>query len=98
MKTRKRESGARSHEKTLGGTLRSLWQSHSLIARQSVTKLLKTPVATAMTVAVIGIALLLPAGLFVAMDNLRNLSGGGRSGTPTTAYLPHEGFPRRGGG
>lgn len=90
MKTRKRESGARSHEKTLGGTLRSLWQSHSLIARQSVTKLLRTPVATAMTVAVLGIALLLPAGLFVAMDNLRNLSGGFSSFTQITLYLHDE--------
>lgn len=90
MKTRKREPGARSHEKTFRGTLRSLWQSHSLIARQSVEKLLKTPAATAMTVAVIGIALLLPAGLFVAMDNLRTLSGGFSSFTQVTLYLHDE--------
>ncbi len=87
MKTRKREPGARSHKKTISGTLRSLWQSHSLIARQSLEKLLKTPVATTMTVAVIGIALLLPAGLFVAMDNVRNISGGFSNFTQITLYL-----------
>lgn len=74
----------------MGGNLLSLWQSHRQIARQSLEKLLKTPVATAMTVAVIGIALLLPAGLFVAMDNVRNLSSGFNSFTQITLYLRDE--------
>lgn len=87
MKARKPEAGAHSSRKTLKGSLQSRWQGHWQTARQSVTRLLATPTATAMTVAVIGISLLLPTGLFVVMDNLKGLSNGFNQFTQITVYL-----------
>lgn len=87
MKPRRPESGAHSSRRTLKGSLQSRWQGHLLTARQSLARLLATPTATAMTVAVIGISLLLPIGLFVVMDNLKGLSGGLNQFTQITAYL-----------
>ncbi|MDA0689657.1 MAG: cell division protein, partial [Proteobacteria bacterium] len=46
-----------------------LWQ-HRAVARDSLQRLLRSPVATAITVSVIAIALLLPALLFLLQQNL----------------------------
>lgn len=75
MSKPKRPAGAAQHRITARGAMQSAWQNHWRTARESLSRLLRTPGATAMTVAVIGIALLLPTGLLVAMDNLRALSG-----------------------
>ena len=75
MSKPKRAAGAAQHRITARGAMQSAWQNHWRTARESLARLLRTPGATAMTVAVIGIALLLPTGLLVAMDNLRALSG-----------------------
>jgi len=75
MSKQKRPTGAGQRRKTARGTLQAGWQTHWRTARESLARLSGMPVATAMTVAVIGIALLLPTGLLVAMDNLRALSG-----------------------
>ena len=74
MSKPKRAAGAAQHRITARGAMQSAWQNHWRTARESLARLLRTPGATAMTVAVIGIALLLPTGLLVAMDNLRALS------------------------
>jgi len=75
MNKPKRTAGAAQHRITARGAMQSAWQTHWRTARESLARLLRAPGATAMTVAVIGIALLLPTGLLVAMDNLRALSG-----------------------
>lgn len=48
---------------------------HSQVALASLGRLARNPLASLMTAAVIGIALALPAGLYVLFDNLDRLSG-----------------------
>lgn len=92
MKNRPREtrSGARTQQVTLKSGLQSRWQNHRDVARQSLRKLLATPASTAMTVAVIAIGLLLPAALFITMNNLGNLSEGFGRFSRITLYLEDE--------
>lgn len=87
MSTRKRESGAKQSKRTARGALQSHWQQHLKTARESINRLLSTPAASLMTVAVIGIALLLPSALYVSMNNLQALSGGISSVSQISLYL-----------
>lgn len=87
MNTRKRESGAKQSQRTTRGALQSHWQQHLKTARESLHRLLSTPAASLMTIAVIGIALLLPSALFVSMNNLQALSGGISSVSQISLYL-----------
>ena len=48
---------------------------HSQVALETLGRLTRNPLASLMTAAVIGIALALPAGLFILVDNLDRLSG-----------------------
>jgi len=50
-------------------------------------RLVRQPVSTILTIAVIGIALALPAGLRVLVSNARNLSGSWESAVDFTVYL-----------
>lgn len=50
-------------------------------------RLWRTPLSTLMTVAVIGIALALPAGLQVLVKNTRSLSGGWEASTRVSVFL-----------
>lgn len=69
-----RRKGARESRVSAGGALLSRWQQHVHTARTSLEKLRQSPGSTLMTIAVIGIALLLPTALFVSVDNLSRLS------------------------
>ena len=53
-------------------------------------RLLRAPLPTVMTVAVIGIALALPAALFVLTENLRNLVGGWEQAAAISVFLREE--------
>lgn len=90
MSRRKRESGANTRKRTARGALQSHWQQHLQTAKDSLRRLLRQPSATLMTVAVIGIALLLPSALFVTMNNLNALSSGVTSASKITLYLHDE--------
>ena len=48
---------------------------HAQVALSSLGRLIRAPLATLMTATVIGIALALPTGLHVLLDNLQRLSG-----------------------
>lgn len=87
MNTRKRASGAKQSQRTARGAIQSHWQQHLKTAAQSVRRLISTPAASLMTVAVIGIALLLPSALYVSMNNLQALSGGINSVSQISLYL-----------
>jgi len=87
MNKPKRPAGAEQHRKTARGALQSAWQNHRRTALESLNRLLRAPGATAMTVAVIGIALLLPTGLLVTMDNLRTISGNLGGASQVSLYL-----------
>lgn len=60
---------------------------HAQVLVSSLGQLSRTPVATFMTAAVIGIALALPAGLHVLLDNAQQLSGGWQGATQISLFL-----------
>jgi cell division transport system permease protein len=69
------------------GLLRSWARLHVQTLVGSLGRLAEQPVATAMTVAVIGIALALPTSLYLLVDNLRGLSGHWDEGIELSLYL-----------
>ena len=64
------ESSALIHWKTLS-------RLHQQIGKEALGRILATPIASLMTVLVLGIALSLPAALSMTLDNLRTAVGGG---------------------
>jgi cell division transport system permease protein len=63
---------------------------HAEVLVSSLGRLWRNPVASLMTVAVIGIALALPAGLHLLLENARVLSGGWDGSTQVTLFLRRE--------
>ena len=64
-------------QETLRRTLspRNWLRRHAQVSLESLGRLSRNLVASLMTAAVVGIALALPAGLYVLLDNLQRLSG-----------------------
>lgn len=70
-------AGGASQSRTgLGDRFYSWQQHHKFTARDSLRRLLANPASSLMTWLVIGIALALPVGLGVALDNARQISAG----------------------
>jgi len=88
----------RTHRHFVGKRMRTApsrlpitWLSHHLqVALGSLGHLLRNPVATGMTVAVIAIALALPAGLYVFTRNLNLLSESWEQTTAISLFLTPE--------
>lgn len=68
--------GAQQHRIQFSDRSRSWRRHHALVARQALSRLLQTPVASLMTLAVLAIALALPGFLFTALGNLQALTAG----------------------
>lgn len=66
----------------------ALWHSQCLV--YTLGQLANTPLNTLMIAAVIGIALALPAGLFVLLDNLQGLSSSWESAAQISVFLKPE--------
>jgi cell division transport system permease protein len=65
-----------------------IWlQRHAQVALASLGHLVRNSLSSTMTCAVIGIALALPIGLHVILNNLQNLSGGWDSGASISLFL-----------
>jgi cell division transport system permease protein len=77
---------------TLRRTLspRTWLRRHAQVALESLGRLSRTPFAGLMTAAVIGIALALPAGLYVLLANLERLSGGWEDQAGLSVFLGQE--------
>jgi len=60
---------------------------HGTAAAETLDRLIRTPLATAMTVAAIAIALALPTTLVVVLDNLERLGGGWQRGAAMSLFL-----------
>lgn len=71
-----RESGAVQSRSTIRGQLAAWLLHHRLVAIDALQRLLQTPVASLVTCLVVGIALALPAGLFLGLDNMQRLTTG----------------------
>ncbi len=63
---------------------------HAEVLLSSLGRMWRNPVASLMTVAVIGIALALPAGLHLLLENARLLSGGWDGSTQVSLFLRRE--------
>ncbi|MBU6421798.1 MAG: permease-like cell division protein FtsX [Gammaproteobacteria bacterium] len=82
-----RDSGAQLNRRTLGQRLRAYLHHHRLTLLRGFTQLGQHPLATFMTVAVIGIALALPAGALVLVNNARGLSAGWQGTARLSLFL-----------
>jgi cell division transport system permease protein len=80
----------RTHRNRLLVTLQCWASHHADAAFETLDRLIRTPLATAMTVAAIAIALALPATLFVVLDNLERLGGGLQRGAGLSLFLQPE--------
>lgn len=63
---------------------------HLQVALSSLGRLARTPFASLMTIAVIGIALALPSGLHLVLDNVRKLSGSWDGAVSISVYMKPE--------
>ena len=83
---RKKNQNSRHKTKQL-----SRWQAylehHTEVAIFSLKKLMKTPIASLMTIAVIGIALALPGTLYLLLDNAQAVSKSWDESTQISLYL-----------
>ncbi len=80
----------RSAPKSASGQLRSRVQHHREMAVDSLRRLWRAPLASLMTVTVIGIALLLPAVLSVIMNNVTGQGSGINDINQISLYLHQE--------
>lgn len=68
--------------------LPGIWIGHHLQSMlATLGRLMRAPLATGMTVAVIGVALALPAGLYVVTENLRQLVGSWDQAAAVSVFL-----------
>ena len=79
--------GAEHHKVNLKGHSESWLRNHIAVCKEALAKLLGTPVATMMTVAVLAIALTLPGFLFTVLSNVQNLTQGWEGETRLSLYL-----------
>ena len=63
---------------------------HAQVLFATLGQLARAPLATALTLAVIGIALALPSGLYVVLDNLERLSTGWDRGAQVSLFLKRD--------
>lgn len=84
-----RMHGRRQHT-PLGARLRTYFARHAQSFMGGLGRMFKQPLSSAMTIAVIGIALALPAGLHVLVLNGRALSGNWESAVDLSVYLKVE--------
>lgn len=83
----RRESGAVQSKASVSDRF-GAWRSHHyLVAGQSLRRMLGQPLASIITWMVIGIAMALPASLFIALDNLQQLTGGWDGAARISVYL-----------
>jgi len=83
----KRLEGARASRTGIRDRYRAWLQHHRLSAADSLGRILENPLSSAMTWLVIGIALALPTGLDVALDNVGRLSGNWDSPAQISLFL-----------
>lgn len=92
---RRRESGARTARTSLRDRLESWRLHHRDSAVDALRRLRRTPAATLMTVLVIAIALALPVGLGMMLENVRALTGGWGSNAHLSVFLDRNVDPSR---
>lgn len=79
--------GAEQHRLKVKDKSRSYLRHHGDVARESFDSLLRSPLTTLMTLAVLAIALALPATLYTGLKNLQALSYGWQGDPRIALYL-----------
>ncbi|WP_136068956.1 permease-like cell division protein FtsX [Modicisalibacter radicis] len=79
--------GARNHRPGFDSRRRAWARHHRHMASDSARRLLRQPLGSLMTMLAIGIALLLPAGLWLALDGARGVGSRLEESATLTAYL-----------
>jgi len=69
---------------------RTFLQRHAQVALESLGRLYRNGIASLMTAAVIGIALAMPTGMFLLLDNLHRLSGSWEGQASLSVFLKPE--------
>lgn len=69
---------------------RTYARRHAHVLRTTLAQLARTPLASFMTIAVIGITLALPTGLYVLIDNLARVSQGWDTGGQISLFLKRD--------
>jgi hypothetical protein len=87
MKTQKTGKGANSQTARRRLNPRIWLLRHLQAALSSLGRLSRSPISTIMTVAVIGIAMALPTGLHVLLDNVHQLAGRWDSAATISLFL-----------
>jgi cell division transport system permease protein len=82
--------GASVSSTTNSQRLRAWLASHRLECKQSLLRLLSIPGSSAMTWLVIGIALALPAGMYVALGNIERVSAGWDGSARVSLFLSEQ--------
>ncbi len=70
--------------------IKNYFLRHAQVFFYSLGQLTRTPVATILTMAVIGITLALPAGLYVAIDNVQRLAKGWEDNGQISLFLKQD--------
>ena len=86
-KPQKREAGAKGAATGITDRIGSWYGNHVTVMVDALQRLLRQPASSAMTCAVIAIALALPAGFFVALANVEKLSAGWDGKPSISLYL-----------
>ncbi|OBX34598.1 cell division protein FtsX [Halomonas elongata] len=81
------QRGARAYRAGASGRWRSWGRHHRAMARDSAMRLLRHPLSSLLTMLAIAIALVLPAGLWLALDGARLLDAELDESATLTAYL-----------
>ncbi len=76
-----------SRGSTTGSRLRMGMRQHGVECRKGINEIFKTPLSSFMTVAVLAIALALPAGFHVFLKNAQKVSSGWDNATQISLYL-----------
>ena len=83
----KKSQGASQSRVSLGDRFGGYVSHHRRIAKESFLRLLAAPIPSIMTWLVIGIALALPCGLFVGLNNVESLSRGWDGAAHISLYM-----------
>lgn len=95
QETVRRKEGASLSRTDLRGHAKAWIQHHRLSAADSLMRVLDSPGSSVLTWLVIGIALALPVGLNVALDNVSQVSAGWDSPAQISLFLQREVSPDR---
>ena len=90
QETARRKEGASLSRTNVRGHAKAWVQHHRLSAADSLMRLLDSPGSSLLTWLVIGIALALPVGLHVALDNVGQVSAGWESPAQISLFLLDE--------